>query len=170
MAAGRSSSSRATRAPGRGQPRSRSRAGEAVAAAIGGDDVRLIELSDPAIDPDEARARLAGSAVAVVASPTFKATYSGVLKAFLDGYDRMGLDRVVAVPLMVHGGPAHALAADVHLRPLLIELGATCPTPALSVSERELADPEPVIGAWVERSGWALRALAHADGRALVGA
>ena len=138
------------------------RAGEAIAEELGGPEVRVVDLAEPASSPDEARAEVASAAVAVIASPTYKATYTGLLKLFLDGYGPLALDRVVAVPLMVHGGPAHALAADLHLRPLLLELGATCPTPALSVAEHELEDPDAVLAAWRERAGWALRALAGA--------
>ena len=57
------------------------------------------------------------------------------------------------------GSPAHTLAADVHLRPLLVELGAITPTAALVVTERDLADPAAVIEAWLDGAEPALRAL-----------
>ncbi|MFC4783494.1 NADPH-dependent FMN reductase [Nocardioides sp. MAHUQ-72] len=60
----------------------------------------------------------------VVASPTYKATYSGLLKLFLDRFSTDGL-RGVAVPLMLGAGPAHALAPELTLRPLLAEIGGT---------------------------------------------
>ena len=47
----------------------------------------------------------------VVASPTYKATYTGLLKLFLDRFSTDGL-RGVAVPLMLGAGPAHALAPE----------------------------------------------------------
>ena len=46
----------------------------------------------------------------VVASPTYKGTYTGLLKLFLDRFDARQL-QVVAVPLMLGAGPTHALAA-----------------------------------------------------------
>jgi FMN reductase len=116
-----------------------------------------IDLANPPAPADHLRARLASADVAVVASPTYKATYTGLLKSFLDGFGPLGLDRVVAVPVMVAGDRAHAMAVDAHLRPLLLELGATCPTPGLFVAESELA--EPPIDRWLERAGWALDAL-----------
>jgi FMN reductase len=84
-----------------------------------------------------------GSAdLVVVASPTYKATYSGLLKLFLDRFaGGVGL-RGVAVPLMLGAGPHHALAPELHLRPLLVELGAAVPTPALYVLDREHDRPE----------------------------
>ena len=60
----------------------------------------------------------------VVASPTYKATYTGLLKLFLDRFSTDGL-RGVAVPLMLGAGPAHALAPELALRPLLAEIGGT---------------------------------------------
>jgi FMN reductase len=81
---------------------------------------------------------VAGSTVAVIASPTFKATYTGVLKLFLDQFATgSGLAGVVAVPLMLGAGPAHAMAPELLLRPLLSELGASCPAPGLYLIDSE---------------------------------
>jgi FMN reductase len=75
---------------------------------------------------------VAGATVAVIASPTFKATYTGVLKLFLDQFATgTGLAGVVAIPLMLGAGPAHAMAPELLLRPVLSELGAACPAPGL---------------------------------------
>jgi FMN reductase len=62
--------------------------------------------------------------VVVVACPTYKATYTGLLKLFLDRFSTEGLSGV-AVPLMLGAGPAHALAAELTLRPVLAEIGGT---------------------------------------------
>jgi FMN reductase len=67
----------------------------------------------------------------IVASPTFKATYTGLLKLFLDQFSGGSLAGVVAVPLMLGAGPAHALAPELLLKPVLAELGASTPTKAL---------------------------------------
>ncbi|MGW6036118.1 NADPH-dependent FMN reductase [Gordonia terrae] len=75
---------------------------------------------------------VASSDLVVVASPTFKATYTGILKLFLDQFATgEGLRDVTAVPLMLGAGPAHAMAPDLLLKPVLVELGAVCPTPGL---------------------------------------
>ncbi|MGW4125670.1 NADPH-dependent FMN reductase [Nocardia sp. NPDC004711] len=80
---------------------------------------------------------VADSALVIFASPTFKATYTGLLKLFLEQFDGgTGLAGVVAVPLMLGAGPAHALAPDLLLKPVLVELGATAALPGLYLSDR----------------------------------
>lgn len=101
--------------------------------------------------------RLAGASVAVVATPVYKASYTGLLKTFLDGYGPDGLAGVVVVPLVVSGSPAHLLAGEVHLRPVLVELGAVVPTRTLTVLENELGDVSQVIDVWAQRWGGTLR-------------
>jgi FMN reductase len=103
---------------------------------------RLSELGD----------EVAASRVIVVASPTFKASYTGLLKAFFDRYGPQPLKGAVAVPVMTGAGSAHALAVEVHLRPLLVELGAAVPTRGLYVTEPELPELERIVGAWAEEA------------------
>jgi FMN reductase len=100
-----------------------------------------------------------GGRFLVVATPTYKGSYTGLLKSFLDHVAAGALRTTVAVPLTTVGSPAHTLAADVHLRPLLVELGAITPTPSLVVTEPELADPAPAITRWLETSAAPLHAL-----------
>jgi FMN reductase len=102
--------------------------------------VRLLDWSDAEV------ARLVADVgdadLVVVASPTFKATYTGVLKLFLDRFAaETGLSGV-AVPLMLGAGPAHALAPELSLRPLLSELGAVVPVRALYVLDSQYDRPE----------------------------
>ena len=91
---------------------------------------------------------MAKSDVVVVASPTYKATYTGLLKAFLDRYPNDGLARTVCIPVMTGAAPVHALAPEVHLRPLLVELGASTPTRGLFVTEQQFDDLDGVVEAW----------------------
>ena len=93
-------------------------------------------------------AEVAAADVAVFASPTYKATYTGLLKAFLDRYGSNGLAGVTAVPVMTGGWPGHLLAVEVHLRPVLVELGATVPARGLYVTEPELADLDTAVAKW----------------------
>ncbi|WP_369055193.1 NADPH-dependent FMN reductase [Kineococcus terrestris] len=96
----------------------------------------------------------------VVASPTYKATYTGLLKLFLDRFaGGEGLRDVTAVPLMLGAGPAHALAADLLLKPVLAELGAALPAPGLYLLDTEGAG-SPALEAYAERWGPVLRAAA----------
>jgi len=68
--------------------------------------------------------RLGEADLVVVACPTYKATYTGLLKVFLDRFAGGTGLRGVAVPLMLGAGPTHALAPELTLRPVLAELGA----------------------------------------------
>lgn len=88
----------------------------------------------------------------IVASPTYKASYTGLLKAFLDLIPSQGLQGTVAIPLMTLGSPAHSLAADLHLRPVLLELGASLPTPSVVLTEPELVDIDRSIDDWLRRA------------------
>ncbi|WP_433296212.1 NADPH-dependent FMN reductase [Pseudonocardia sp. CA-142604] len=71
--------------------------------------------------------RVASSDLVVIATPTYKATYTGLVKAFLDRFAAGGLTGVTAIPVMTGGDPAHAMGVDAHLTPLLTELGAVVP-------------------------------------------
>ena len=93
-------------------------------------------------------AQVATSDVVVFASPTYKGAYTGLLKSFLDRYSNDGLRGVVAVAVMTGAAPVHALAVEVHLRPLLVELGATVPARGLYVLESQLDDLDPTLRAW----------------------
>ena len=122
----------------------------------------LAELGPELFDWSSERVRRAVDAVrhcalAVVASPTYKASYTGLLKSFLDWFATTDLSDVVVVPVMVGAAPQHALAVEVHLRPVLVELGATLPTRGLYVMESQLADLDAVVAAWAEEAGPRLR-------------
>jgi FMN reductase len=152
-----------------GNPRAGSRTREAGVLAAdrllpgaGAAVVDLAALGPDVLDPSS---RAFGDAVAlvsrarllVVASPTYKATYTGLLKVFLDGFETgTGLEGVVAVPLMLGGAPQHALAPELLLKPLLVELGATTPAPGLFLGADDFADGR-AIDRYVGRWGRALR-------------
>jgi len=104
---------------------------------------------------------VATSDVVVVASPTYKATYTGLLKAFLDRYDNDALARTVCIPVMTGAAPIHALAPEVHLRPLLVELGASTPTRGLFVTEQQFDDLEAVVAAWATTARPRVEAALH---------
>jgi FMN reductase len=60
----------------------------------------------------------------VVATPVYKAAYSGVLKVFLDLLPQTALAGKTVLPLATGGSPNHMLALDYALRPVLQSLGA----------------------------------------------
>lgn len=103
-------------------------------------------------------AQVAAADVAVFASPTYKAAYTGLLKAFLDRYASNGLAGVTAVPVMTGGWAGHLLAVEVHLRPVLVELGAAVPSRGLYVTEPELADLPAAVTKWATAAAPLIRA------------
>ncbi|MBB2912472.1 FMN reductase [Streptosporangium becharense] len=148
-----------------GNPREGSRtrtaavaAAEALGRRIGHDEPpEIVDLaalgphlltSRPSSSVEVALELVAGASVLVVASPTYKATYTGLLKAFLDRLPGGALAGTVALPLLVMGDPRHALAVEIHLRPVLVELGALVPTPGLALLEAEIADLDPPLARW----------------------
>ncbi|MDO3650604.1 NADPH-dependent FMN reductase [Nocardia mangyaensis] len=152
-----------------GNPKPASRTAEAatlVARALRPDAepqvIDLVELGPGLLgwgDPQvAAKVREVSAAELVVfASPTFKATYTGLLKLFLEQFDGgTGLADVVAVPVMLGAGPAHALAPDLLLKPVLVELGATTPAPGLYLSDRSYTD-DGVIERYADRWGGILQ-------------
>jgi FMN reductase len=96
----------------------------------------------------QALAEVRATRLLVVTSPTFKASFSGLLKFFLDLLPPRGLRGVVAVPLMTAADPRHAHAVRTRLCPLLRELGAAVPATGLCILEHHLAEPQPVLDAW----------------------
>lgn len=62
--------------------------------------------------------------VLVLATPIYKAAYSGLLKVFLDLLPQDGLRGKIVWPLATAGSPAHLLALDYALRPVIASLGA----------------------------------------------
>lgn len=60
----------------------------------------------------------------IIATPVFKAAYSGLLKAFLDGLPQFGLAGKAVLPLATGGSLAHVLALDYALRPVLQSMAA----------------------------------------------
>jgi FMN reductase len=127
-------------------------------------EVDLAVLGQRVLDPGDPEASTAvdtvlAADVLVLASPTYKATYSGLLKAFLDRLGTGALAGTPAVPILLGGAPDHRLAVDVHFTPLLLELGATTPVRGLFVLERELSDFDSHARDWVAEHCPAVLAL-----------
>ena len=155
-----------------GNPRAGSRTSAAAlavaqkvaGAVVGGSDgaegaFAVVELADlageifavehPAVD--EALATVAAASVLVVASPVYKASYTGLLKSFFDLYQAGDLASVTAVGVLVAGQSGHLLAGEVHFRPLLTELGAATPTPVLTLLQGELPELDARLEPWIAR-------------------
>jgi FMN reductase len=104
-------------------------------ASEGGHDVQVIAVRDlPAdavlgADLDHPAVRAVAAAIEaadgiVVATPVYKAAYSGALKALLDLLPQFALAGKVVLPLATGGTLAHVLAIDYALRPVLSAMGA----------------------------------------------
>jgi FMN reductase len=68
--------------------------------------------------------RIAQADALVIGTPVYKAAYSGILKAFLDLLPQTGLAGKSVLPIATGGSPAHTLALDYALRPVLTSLHA----------------------------------------------
>jgi FMN reductase len=117
---------------------------------------RVLDPADPAAAA--AVAQVLEADVLVIASPTYKATYSGLLKAFLDRFGTGGLAGKSAVPVLLGGAPDHKLAVDLHFAPLLLELGARVPVRGLFVLESAVGDFGAFAAAWADTHAAALLA------------
>lgn len=103
--------------------------------APGSYDLEVIDLADhtgeifawPSEQMSAMNAAVADSDLVVFASPTYKATYTGLLKAFLDRYPANGLSGVTAIPVHTGADFTHSMGPTFTLAPLLTELGATVP-------------------------------------------
>ena len=72
----------------------------------------------------QALAKVHEAQVILIATPIYKAAYSGVLKAFLDLLPQDALRGKTVLPLATGGSIAHLLALDYALKPVLSALGA----------------------------------------------
>jgi FMN reductase len=107
----------------------------------------LLGWGDPAVAA--ALEQVTTSSVVVYACPTYKATFTGLLKLFLDQIPANGLAGTVGVPLMLGAAPNHALAPELLLKPVLVELGATCPTRGLYLLDSAYTNRES-YSAWTQ--------------------
>jgi FMN reductase len=80
------------------------------------------QAEDPALQ--RALQAVAAARAIVVATPVYKASFSGVLKTFLDLLPQDGLAGKVVLPIATGGSQSHLLALDYALRPVLQALDA----------------------------------------------
>jgi FMN reductase len=168
-----------------GSPSARSRT-TALAAHVGaelaadGHDVALLDLrslpaeallradTTDAVVADAVEQVRAADAL-VVATPVYKAAYSGLLKVFLDLLPQTALRDKVVLPLATGGTVAHVLALDYALRPVLVSLGAAHVTPGRFVLDTHVDHtsggpvlPDPEARDCVARTTAAFRAAIDA--------
>ncbi|RJL35576.1 NADPH-dependent FMN reductase [Bailinhaonella thermotolerans] len=90
--------------------------------------------------PGLARAteQVAAATTIVAATPIYKASYTGLLKAFLDVLPQGAFTGKTVVPVATGGTAAHLLAVDYALRPVLSVLGARHVTRGLFVLDTQI--------------------------------
>jgi FMN reductase len=129
-----------------------------VAAEATVTEVDLAQLGPAVLDQAspaaaEAVQQVLAGDLLVLASPTYKATYSGLLKGFLDRFGTGSLAGQRAVPILLGGAPNHQLAVDVHFTPLLLELGASVPVRGLFVLEADVPSFGEFAAGWAKQHG-----------------
>jgi len=97
----------------------------------------LADFGHPSII--EAQKRVADASVLVIATPVYKAAYSGILKVFLDVLPQTALKGKTVLPLATGGSPHHMLALDYALRPVLQSLGAKHILPGIYATDGQVA-------------------------------
>lgn len=98
--------------------------------------------------PDVIRAidQVARARAIVVATPVYKAAYSGVLKVFLDLLPQTALKDKTVLPLATGGSPHHMLALDYALRPVLQSLSARHILPGVYATDAQI--PRSFVANW----------------------
>lgn len=100
----------------------------------------LADFGHPTIS--QALGQVARADVVVIATPVYKAAYSGVLKVFLDLLPQNGLEGKTVLPLATGGSANHMLALDYALRPVLQSLGAKYILPGIYATDAQVAISE----------------------------
>ncbi len=95
-----------------------------------------LESGEPAIARVLAQLRQADAVV--VATPVYKAAYSGLLKAFLDLLPQDALAGKLVLPLATGGSQSHMLALDYALRPVLASMSARFILPSIYATSEQL--------------------------------
>src|SRR6478735_11362482 len=96
----------------------------------------LGEASHPTVQHAVEQVRRAD--VVVIATPVYKAAYSGVLKVFLDLLPQSALKGKTVLPLATGGSPHHMLALDYALRPVLQSLSARHILPGVYATDSQV--------------------------------
>jgi len=99
---------------------------------------RLLSADANDAEIDAAIGALLRADVLVVGTPIYKASFSGLLKAFLDLLSPAALKGKIVLPLATGGSNAHFLALDYSLRPVLQALGASVVLPSVFATEQQV--------------------------------
>jgi len=101
------------------------------------EDLLFGKYDSPAFD--EIKKLVAEAGGIVVSTPIYKASYAGALKALLDILPQSALRGKTVLPIATGGSPAHLLAIDYALKPVLSVLGATDLLQGVYVIDKQVA-------------------------------
>jgi FMN reductase len=102
----------------------------------------LISASFDSPEVKAANALVEEADAVIVASPVYKASYTGVLKTYLDLLPQKALERKIVLPLFIGGSIAHLLAIDYALKPVLSALGARYQLGGVYAVDTQVEKPE----------------------------
>jgi FMN reductase len=113
-----------------------------------------VDVADLGDDLAAAVEQIRAARAVVVATPTYKGSYTGKLKVLIDEFPHRGLAGITAIPVVTAGLAAQAEAADAHLRALLGELAATVVPASLRATDDDLADVDATVARYVKTVPW----------------
>jgi FMN reductase len=120
------------------------------------------DFDDPAVR--EALKLVDQAQAVIIATPLYKASYSGLLKSFLDLLPRRALAHKPVLPFATGGSLAHLLALDYALKPVLASLGARHVLDNVFATERDMLAVDgayAVTDAIAQRLADAIESLVH---------
>ena len=91
---------------------------------------------------DDAIASIGAASIVIAATPTYRALYTGVLKAFFDLMPPGHLHAKVCIPVQTGGSPAHFLSIEYGLRPLFTSLDGV-PIAGVYATDDQFTDGQP---------------------------
>jgi FMN reductase len=108
----------------------------------------------PDEDLTQALGWIGSAGVLAIATPVYRATYSGLLKVFFDLLPHGALAGKIVVPIATGGSAAHQLALDHGLRPLVASLGGVTVSTGVYATPEQFPEgrAEPLLLARVERA------------------
>lgn len=76
--------------------------------------------------------------IVVILTPIYKASYTGILKTYLDLLPQKALEGKTILPIAVGGSIGHLLALEYALKPVLAVLGATDIAHSVYIVDRQI--------------------------------
>ena len=101
---------------------------------------------------DSAITMVTEASIVITATPTYRATYTGLLKVFFDLLSPDSLVGCFGIPVQTGGSPHHSLTVKYGLEPLLRSLGALVSSKGIYAWGEHWSDdkPSPELQAWID--------------------